>query len=379
MRRSTSLRTGLLLGLGLLVAAPPMTALGSAPEESLASTNGTAAAPAPSGAAALLAGASGALDSLGAAIDTAAQSVVDTVSPAAGPCSGFGNLDYGKDGRLTIVLLGSDYRSKRYIGERMDVIIVATLRGDRVAMASIPRDTAYFPKAGGGTSGANRVNTMYYSYKRRKSDYDGVDCSALKKFTADIAAALRTEIDYYAMVRMNTFIKLVDSVSYVTTDVPGPIVDSTYGRHGIYFPKANDYRLVGNESCRKKPDQCHSALAYVRSRHGTQAGSANNDFKRAYRQHEFIYDAALRVRARGNGSALSSLVSAITDKVWTNVPKNLNAARDIYNLLGGITLAGRDTVVFGPRTYATSLSSPKYAYKLKLPAVRNWINSHFGS
>ena len=37
-----------------------------------------------------------------------------TVSPAAGPCRGFsGSLEtYGNDGRLTILLLGSDYRTQ---------------------------------------------------------------------------------------------------------------------------------------------------------------------------------------------------------------------------------------------------------------------------
>jgi hypothetical protein len=42
-------------------------------------------------------------------------------------------------------------------------------------------------------------------------------------------------------------------------------------------------------------------------------------------------------------------------------------------------MAGRDTVVFGPSTYARTLSSPAYAYKLKLSVVRDWIDDHFGS
>jgi len=362
----------LLLILGLLTALPPLATQASAPD---------AATPDPMGAVSdLLSGASGALTTLGDTIDSTAQTVVDTVSPAAGPCSGFGSLDYGNDGRLTILLLGSDYRTERYIGERMDTIIVATRKSNgRIAMASIPRDMVYFPKAGGGTSGTNRVNTMYYTYKRNKGNLDGVDCGALKKFTKDVAAALKTEIDYYAMVRMKTFIKLVDRVGYVAVDVPGPIVDTYYGRRGVYFPDKNDYRLVGNAACRKRPFECRSALAYVRSRHGTQAGGSNSDFKRAYRQHDFIFDAAQRVRSRGNGAALDDLMDAIAPKVWTNVPKNLNVARDIYNLIGGSSMTGSDKVVLGPSVYATSKGAPLYTFRPRLTPIRNWIDSHFGS
>lgn len=378
MRMSVSLRAGLVLGLALVVAAPPLATLGAAPDEALPAPAAVAAAPSPIGD--LLASATGALDSLGAALDTATQSVVDSVSPASSMCSGSGSLDKGKDGRLTIALYGSDYRTKHYIGERMDVIIVATLKsGGRVAMASIPRDTVYVPKAGGGTSGTNRINTMYYTYKRHKSDYNGVDCAALKKFTADVATTLGTEIDYYAMVRMHLFINLVDSISYVTTDIPGPIVDTTYGRRGVYFPDENDYKLVGNAACRKKPFKCRSALAYVRSRHGTQAGSANNDFKRAYRQHAFIFDTALRVRSRGSGSALTDLVNTVKDKVFTNAPKTLSSGLALYSMLSGISMASRDTIVLGPTRFAVGLSNPQYAYKLKLSKVRSWINDHFGS
>lgn len=370
MPGSIRLRAGLLLALSLVTVAP-VEALASAPE---------APAPTPvSLVSDLIDSAAGALSSAGEALGQTADQLIAGVEPAAGYCSGTGGLKTGTDGRVTILLLGSDYRKKPYIGERMDVIIVATRKANgQVAMASIPRDTAYFPKASGGTSGSSRVNTLYYTYKRNKSKAAYVDCRALQRFTADVAKALGTEIDYYAMVRMVTFAQLVDNVTYVATDIPGPIRDPYYARRGAYFPDENNYRLVGNTACTKsKP--CHSALAYVRSRHGTQAGGSNDDFKRALRQHTFIFDAAKRVLSRGTGSNLSSLINATEFKVWTNVPKNMTAGVQIYNLLQGISMANKDRVVFGPSTYAVGLTSPQYAYKLRLKKVRAWINGHFGS
>lgn len=263
MPGSIRLRAGLLLALSLVTVAP-VEAFASAPE---------APAPTPvSLVSDLIESAAGALSSAGEALGQTADQLIAGVEPAAGYCSGTGGLKTGTDGRVTILLLGSDYRRKPYIGERMDVIIVATRKANgQVAMASIPRDTAYFPLATGGTSGTSRVNTLYYRYKRSGVGAHKVDCKALKQFTKDVAAALATEIDYYAMVRMVTFAQLVDNVNAVYTDIPGPIVDPYYGRRGAYFPDANNYRLEGNTACRnKKSDPCHSALAYVRSRHGTQ-------------------------------------------------------------------------------------------------------------
>lgn len=323
-----------------------------------------------------------------------AQTAADVgVASILGPCGKWGSPSPGDDGRYTILLIGSDYREHRkgrpnshYIGERTDILIIATRKanGD-VAVASIPRDTVYFPRAasnGGGTSGTNRVNAMYSIYYKRYGKYGPteVDCAGMDRFRADVATALGTEIDYWAMVRMIPFSQLVDSVGYVKVDVPGPIIDTYYGHHGVYFPNATDYTLQGNDACGPKPKKCHSGLAYVRSRHGTQAGSANNDFKRAYRQHDFIFAATQRVVERGNGTNLRNLMEAIRPKVFTSLPKTWDSMTVIYDLLKGIRMKPSDRVILGPSTYAyTDSTTPIYTFRMRLDKVRAWIDDHFGS
>ena len=367
MRRSFRFRAGLLLTLGLLTALPPLATQAAAPDT---------AAPEPLSAVAdLLSGASGALSSLGETIDTTAQTVVDTVSPAAGPCSGFGNLDYGNDGRLTILLLGSDYRTKRYIGERMDTIIVATRKSNgRVAMASIPRDMVYFPKAGGGTSGTNRVNTMYYTYKRNKGNLDRRGLPGAQ------------EVHQGRRGRAEDRDRLLRDGAHEHVHQPrrsrGLRRGGRAGADRGHLLRPPGSLLPGQErlSTRGQRRLQEAAVrvplgARVRAQPARHPGGRrNNDFKRAYRQHDFIFDAAQRVRSRGNGAALSDLMQAITPKVWTNVPKNLNVARDIYNLIGGLSMSGSDRVVLGPSAYATSKGAPQYAFRPKLKAIRNWIN-----
>ncbi len=69
----------------------------------------------------------------------------------------------GKDGRLTVLLIGSDWRPDSG-GERLDVLMVATIDPvtGEAAVVSIPRDMSGIPLAGGGNSGGMRVNSIYY-------------------------------------------------------------------------------------------------------------------------------------------------------------------------------------------------------------------------
>ncbi|MFN8622907.1 MAG: LCP family protein [Chloroflexota bacterium] len=384
MRRSVGFRVGAMVALGLAVLGTALPASASAPEDS-APANPLAAA------ADLLGSAASSISTLGQQtldnVQQGVQTTLDQTSVAAlGPCSGTGALNSGKDGRVTIALYGSDYRgnTKRthYIGERTDVIIVATLRGnDRVVAVSIPRDTVQFPKAGGGTWGGTRVNAIYQAYRKNGLYYKKVDCSALKSLTKDVAAALQTEIDYYAMVRMETFKALVDKVGGVPTDIHAKIVDSYYGHHGVWFPEQNNYKLKGDPKCygwKSSSPPCKSALAYVRSRHGTVGSGSNNDYRRADRQRQFIFETTQWVRGKSEAFITGSLTPAIQDKVWTNVPKSASTILQIYNLLDGISMSNFDQVVFGPSTWAEP-SGGQYTYKLKLDKVRAWINEHFGS
>jgi anionic cell wall polymer biosynthesis LytR-Cps2A-Psr (LCP) family protein len=373
MRTRVRIRAGLLLALSLVTAVPPAVALGAAPQD--ATTAGTLAGAASH----LVQDATAALSGAGAAV---VDAVAGAVAPAMSVCSGSGPLDLGNDGRLTVLLLGSDYRPKPYIGERMDTIIVATRRKDgSVAAASIPRDTVFFPKAGGGTTGTARVNGLYFSYKRTgQFGRKAVDCRALDRMRRDVATALRTEIDHYAMVRFRPFVALVDSVGHVPVNVPGPIIDPEYGRRGIFFPDVDGYALRGDDTCGPRPDRCHSALAYVRSRKGTQAGEPNNDFRRSFRQHGFILRAIKRVRSRGTGDQLSQLLTAIRNNVHTSLPTSRSVALELYDLFQGVSMSNRDRVVLGPRRYAyQDARTPRYTYRLRLPAVRQWIDEHFES
>lgn len=310
--------------------------------------------------------------------DGVTQQVAQAVSVAASnPCSGTGStLRKTSNGSLTVLLLGSDYRTGAW-SERTDTVIVANIaRNGRVAMAAIPRDTVQVPLAGGGTSGASRVNTLYQRYKRSSVGRRGVDCRALDRVRRDIAKALDTQIPYYAFIRMDEFQTLIDYVGGLRMNVRYTLIDYHYRRKDrkVYVPKSSGYRMNGSGGCYKgKP--CRNALKYARSRYGTEGGRANSDFRRVRRQQEIVFWAIKRVVSRGSGANLTRLLGAGKGRVWTNLPKNAGGALALYNFVRNARFAEADGKVFGPSRWASYVG--RYTFRLKLTDVRQWVDSHF--
>jgi anionic cell wall polymer biosynthesis LytR-Cps2A-Psr (LCP) family protein len=314
-------------------------------------------------------------------MSTGPLSAVDG-SPTRG---GTSTIDYGPDGRLTVLLLGSDQRAG-LPGERLDVILVASFdpATDRVAMASVPRDTVRFPRAasnGGGHSGSARVNTMF-------SSYSGSKHVRLDKFRNDVERALDMDIDFYAYLKFTAFDALVDEIDGLFVDTPGKIVDKTYMDEptlprGIRFPFGADYELRGQttpncESWKPAAADCHRAIVYVRSRKGTEGSRNNNDYRRSYRQHGVVMGAVDRVTGRDTVQ-LDSLVLAIgphasAGTFATDIPHTYDDAMFLYDELTGASIG--KNVVFAPSTYATASGA---TITLRLSAVRAWVDQKMTS
>ena len=216
-------------------------------------------------------------------------------------------LKLGKDGRLTVLLLGSDWRPDAG-GERLDVIMVATIdpTTGEAALVSIPRDMSGIPLAGGGNSGSMRVNSIYYLRDRDPAlPHAALDRDGLKAFSRDIGTLLGTEIDYWALTRFGTFANLVNALGGVRVDVEEEVLDTSYhhgSSRGVWFPVQDDFLLKGDPKCKPKPKKCHSALVYARSRHGTMGGEYNSDYRRAERQQDIVRSAIRTVLdERGSG------------------------------------------------------------------------------
>lgn len=287
----------------------------------------------------------------------------------------------GKDGRLTVLLIGSDWRANSG-GERLDVVMVATVdpRTGQASVVSIPRDMGGIPFSGGGSSGGMRVNSIYFiRYRDASLPHPAIDRKALKRFSKDIGAFLGTEVDYWAMTRFATFANLINALGGVRVDVEQEVIDTSYhhGRsRGVYFPRAKNYNLRGDPKCKPKPRKCHSALVYARSRHGTMGGTFNSDYRRAERQQQMVRAAVKNiVEEEGGGIRLLGTLLNVRDKIDTDIPKTAEAAAQLFAMVQDLKLPQSNMQVFGPSTWAGV--HPDGTTRPKLSAIRRWVDKHF--
>jgi len=290
-------------------------------------------------------------------------------------------IDLGKDGRLTVLLVGSDWRPNAG-GERLDVLMVATIDPEtgKAAVVSIPRDMSGIPLAGGSNSGSMRVNSIYYlRYRDSSLGHAKVDTRALKKFSKDIGVFLGTEIDYWAMTRFATFANLINAIGGVRVDVEQEVLDSSYhhgSSRGVWFPAQDDYKLRGDPKCKPKPRKCRSALVYARSRKGTMGGSYNSDYRRAERQQDMVRAAVKNIVDDGGaGLALLGTLLSVRDKIDTNIPKTAEAAGQLYALLHKMKLPKTNMKVLAPSTWAGTASDG--SVKPNLASIRRWVDKNF--
>jgi anionic cell wall polymer biosynthesis LytR-Cps2A-Psr (LCP) family protein len=318
--------------------------------------------------------------------------VLDTVEALTGRQS---QVNAGSDGRVTVLMVGSDHREGGGNGERTDTMIVMSINTNngQISAASIPRDTARVPLApalGGGTF-TNKINGMLKWFKKQSG---GSRAAGMEKLRVEIEYLLATPIDYVAYIRFGGFDTLVDEAGGIATSIPAQIRDPSYidkpgWPTGAKFNADNSVELGGAEAERcyggyPKPvtdwsdsnvPPCFRALVYVRSRHGKVGTASNNDFKRSSRQQLFIYDAIRQVRqSLSSAQSIRAKANSIPTNFYTTIP--LSSAADgveLYNLMQGATMPYR--VVFSPSTYSTKVRSH---YELKLSAVRAWCDQHMG-
>lgn len=239
----------------------------------------------------------------------------------------------GEDGRLTVLILGSDFR-EGVIGSRTDAVIVASVnpRSGKVALVSLPRDTVNVPIAPGVVY-PGRINSLFWEYERAS----GKPKNALKKVKRDLAYAFDTEIDYYALVEFDGLIRLINSIGGIDVTLKDTLIDPTMhiGKNGLKL-KAGERELDGKK-----------ALAFARSRH------TDSDYDRSKRQHQVLTAAAEKVRKRGEDQ-LGALIEVAGKKIVTDLP--LRAAPALLQLASRADLDKVKSVVLEPGRYARELA-----------------------
>jgi polyisoprenyl-teichoic acid--peptidoglycan teichoic acid transferase len=261
----------------------------------------------------------------------------------------------GEDGRLTVLLLGSDKR-KGIAGERTDTIIVATMepRSGTVTMVSLPRDTVQVP-IGPNKVYADRINTLFGQLQSQTDKRK----AALGKLRQALSYAFGVQIDYAAMVDFDGVVSLVDRIGGVKVKLDEPLIDPSMhiGPKGLKL-RAGRQTLDGRE-----------ALAFSRSRH------TSSDYDRSRRQQKLIAAAGATVRDQGV-AALPSLLSLVRKKVVTDIP--LAAAPLLLEMASQADLDHIRSIVLEPERYAR-LVPGGYTIAPRILEVRRVFTKYFDS
>lgn len=295
-----------------------------------------------------------------AALPTDAPSPTPSATPTAAPsasllspspsASGPDAL-LGTDGRLTVLLMGSDNRPS-HPGHRTDAIMVVSVdpTTGQSAAFSIPRDTQRFPMPKSGTYGP-KVNALYQHLQATT----GRGAAGMK---AAVSRAFGLEVDNYVLIGFTGVKDLVAAVGGVDVTLEKSYYDAYYwvnaNTRGWGLPKGTSH--LGPRD----------ALIFARSRKG------DNDFGRARRQQLLVMAAVEKVRKRGVDD-LPKLLKIAQESVRTDLP--VERVGDLFDLFAQADLDRAKRVVFGPRTYATSIGGSAFA--LDLDACRDWIKRNF--
>ncbi len=257
----------------------------------------------------------------------------------------------GVDGRLTILLMGSDSRPS-HPGHRTDAIMVVSVdptTGESAAF-SVPRDTQNFPLPKKGTYRA-KVNALYGHLQAST----GRGAAGMKEA---VSRAFDIEVDNYVLIGFSGVQKLVRAVGGVDVTLDKAYYDPYYWvnrrTRGWGLPKGKSH--LGPTD----------ALIFARSRKG------DNDFGRARRQQILVMAAVEKVRKRGVDD-LPALLKVAAQTVRTDL--SVERAADLFALFAKVDLGDSKRAVFGPRTYASSIGGSAFA--LKLDTCRKWIEKNF--
>jgi LCP family protein required for cell wall assembly len=262
---------------------------------------------------------------------TPTASPLPTASPSLAP-----DPVLGTDGRLTILLLGSDYRAS-HAGNRTDVIMVVSLdpTTGAVAAASIPRDTVNFPTSSKATYRA-KVNGLYQSLIGRMGQPQ-----AAREMKRIIGDGIGVEVDSYAVIGFEGVRQLVNAVGGLDVTLARAVNDPYYWvtsqKQGVYFPAGRNHL------------------------------NGDNDFERARRQQLLIGAAVVAVRERGLGN-LPKLLAIAERFVRTDLP--LRSAPKLFELVATANVGDAERIVFGPTKWATGGAGSSFT--LKLDVVRAW-------
>ncbi len=227
------------------------------------------------------------------------------------------NATLGRDGRFTVLLLGSDagpYRS----GARTDTMVLVSIdpATRSAVMIGVPRNLAHVPFPPGPMQrqfpeGFDNIANAVYGYgTSHPSMFGHVKDPGATAVEQAVSAATGLEIDDWAMVDLDGVVGVVAALGGVTLDVPVEIKE-----------RVSPY-VVGGPwiSADIRPGRQHltadEVYVYIRARH------LDSDYQRMGRQRCVLAAIGDRLTGPRLITSYPSLAAVISRNVSTDIPRS---------------------------------------------------------
>ncbi|GBE21517.1 biofilm regulatory protein A precursor [bacterium BMS3Bbin01] len=255
-------------------------------------------------------------------------------------------------GRFNILLLGGDAGVGR-TGIRTDTMMVVSIdpeTGDS-AILQVPRNFAQMPlpenlQINECNCFSDIANAIYQFGEQHPDLYPDVADPGAALIMASFQRLMGIQIHYYALVDLEGFVDMVDAVGGVSIYVSERVYDKNYphedGTTEVIDIQPGEYKMDG-----------HLALAYARSRHGS------DDYNRMGRQR-CVLEAMLK---EANPVTMALRIGPITDAISSYVKTNIPIDQ-LPNLIDLLPKLDSDRIVsvrFMPPTYVAGYTKDRYS------------------
>ena len=261
--------------------------------------------------------------------------------------------------RVTILFTGIDWMTGRSHA-LMDSLLVVSLdvKTRKVAIVSVPRDTANYEFYWGGNAGINtKINNFYNLVASGKIQAPDPPLTALTK---EVGWLVGVKIDYYAIVDLHGFRVMVDLIGGVCVTNPRAINDPSTG---TFIP--------AGYQCMDGP----TTLKYVRS----HEGAGDSDYSRSSRQQDVLVALEQKMATPEGLLHLPELLGLAGTSIQTNFP--LKTVKSYVSTAQKLTSKDISKCVLGPPYNFhpdTSTTKGTWTSRLKMSLVAGLSVQLFG-
>ena len=258
--------------------------------------------------------------------------------------------DWARDGRLNILLVGSDAGTGRWLLRTDTMVLLSVdIESGQAAMFGIPRNMINVPLAGEdakafpGGRFPGLLNALYVYAWGHPGQFPGGDARGFRAVTGAIQELVGVPLDGFVAVDLQGFVRLVNSVNGLWIRIPEPLYDD-------HYPKVDGsgYMEISFDSgCQKLTGS--EALQYARSRH------QDSDYGRMRRQQLTLLALRRELDPVDLLEQAPEMLSIAKDDLWTTIKR-----RDLPGLAElAATVQARDVerVYFTPPDYPEVLTT----------------------